>query len=100
MAADGHYGARLLYAEFAADNAKPFVELTSRIQTQNRSQDWSKKGVAAESAQSLAQLASRVTVSPGGVAGQTLRTSGSAAAQSVTAEQTTRAARGDRISGD
>ena len=55
MAADGQYGARLLYAEFAADNAKPFVELTSRIQTQNRSQDWSKKGVAAESAQALAQ---------------------------------------------
>ena len=55
IVSDGRYGARILYAEFAADVAKPFVELTSRIQTQNRSQDWSKKNVPAESAQSLAQ---------------------------------------------
>jgi hypothetical protein len=55
IVADGRYGAHILYAEFAADVTKPFVELTSRIQTQNRSQDWSKKNVSAESAQSLAQ---------------------------------------------
>ena len=55
IVSDGRYGARILYAEFAADTAKPFVELTSRIQTQNRSQDWSKKNVPAESAQALAQ---------------------------------------------
>ena len=55
IVADGRYGARMLYAEFSADVAKPFVELTSRIQTQNRSQDWSKKNVPAESAQALAQ---------------------------------------------
>jgi transglutaminase-like putative cysteine protease len=56
MAADGRYGARAPYAESAPDNGQPFVELTSRIQTQNRAQDWSQKSWTAESAQSLARL--------------------------------------------
>jgi transglutaminase-like putative cysteine protease len=37
-------GARMLYVEFAESEAKPFVELTSAAQTQNRAQDWSHKG--------------------------------------------------------
>ena len=37
-------GARMLYVEFAEDQAKPFIELTSAVQTQNRAQDWSHKG--------------------------------------------------------
>jgi transglutaminase-like putative cysteine protease len=37
---DGHYGARMLYVEFAETEAKPFVELTSRVQTRNRAQNW------------------------------------------------------------
>jgi transglutaminase-like putative cysteine protease len=45
---DDRYGARMLYAEFAADEAKPFVELTSRIQTQNRAQDWTQKVAVSE----------------------------------------------------
>ncbi len=36
MATDSRYGARMLAVEFAATETAPFVELTSRIQTQNR----------------------------------------------------------------
>jgi hypothetical protein len=36
---DDTYGARMLYVEFAEGEAHPYVELTSRIQTQNRAQD-------------------------------------------------------------
>ncbi len=43
LTADGHFGVRMLYAEFAENEAHPFVELTSRIQTQNRAVDWHKK---------------------------------------------------------
>jgi transglutaminase-like putative cysteine protease len=50
---DAQYGARLLYVEFAEGEAKPFVELTSRIQTQSRAQDWSRKGVPAEDTATL-----------------------------------------------
>ncbi len=64
MASDGHYGARMLYAEFAPGTAKPFVELTNRIQTQNRAQDWSKKGVAAESANTLAAWTQATSLIP------------------------------------
>ena len=54
ISSDGRYGARMLYAEFAADEAKPFVELTSHIQTQNRSIDWTQKSAAAEDQDTLA----------------------------------------------
>ena len=50
---DDKYGAKMLYVEFAESEAKPFVELTSRIQTQNRAQDWSQKIAATESAADL-----------------------------------------------
>lgn len=53
MEDDGHYGAKMLYVEFAANEAKPFVELTSRIQTQNRAQNWAQKGGATEDAAEL-----------------------------------------------
>src|SRR5262245_41030774 len=39
---DGAYGANMLYAEFAAGETAPVVELTSRFQTQDRALDWSK----------------------------------------------------------
>jgi len=48
MEDDDSYGAKMLYVEFAASEAKPFVELTSRIQTQNRAQDWTQKLAVAE----------------------------------------------------
>lgn len=64
VVADGRYGARMLYAEFAPGAAKPFVELTSRIQTQNRAQDWSKKGAPAESADTLAAWTQATSLIP------------------------------------
>ena len=45
---DGAYGAGILYAEFAAGESAPVVELTSRVQTQDRALDWSKKIAAQE----------------------------------------------------
>jgi transglutaminase-like putative cysteine protease len=45
---DEKYGARMLHAEFAPDEAKPVVELTSRIRTQSRATDWSTKVAAKE----------------------------------------------------
>ncbi len=48
LTADAQYGARMLHVAFAENEAKPFVELTSRIQTQNRVMDGSKKPVTAE----------------------------------------------------
>ena len=48
LTADEKYGAKMLYAEFGASIDKPMVELTSRIQTQNRALDWSKKIAARE----------------------------------------------------
>ncbi|MFZ3218659.1 MAG: transglutaminase domain-containing protein [Rhodoferax sp.] len=53
VTSDGRYGARMLYVEFAADEAKPFVELTSRIQTQNRGVDWTRRTAEREDAASL-----------------------------------------------
>ncbi len=45
---DGTYGAGILYAEFAPGESAPVVELTSRVQTQDRALDWSKKTPAPE----------------------------------------------------
>ena len=45
VASDNPYGAAMLYAEFAAGEPAPLVELTSRFQTQDRAIDWSKKVV-------------------------------------------------------
>jgi transglutaminase-like putative cysteine protease len=50
---DDRYGARMLYVEFAESEATPFVELTSRIKTQNRAVEWTKKGHAADDAADL-----------------------------------------------
>lgn len=53
MTDDDHYGARMLYVAFDPSEAKPFVELTSRIKTQNRAADWTKKNPSAEDAATL-----------------------------------------------
>jgi transglutaminase-like putative cysteine protease len=44
MGSDGVEGARILYTDFA-DGSKPWVEVTSRIQTRNRSTDWNAAAV-------------------------------------------------------
>ncbi len=46
-------GAKMLYAEFAAGQAQPFVELTSRVQTQGRAVDWAQKTAVREDADTL-----------------------------------------------
>ncbi len=53
LTADERYGARMLHVSFAATQDKPFVELTSRIQTQNRAVDWSRPQGATEDAATL-----------------------------------------------
>lgn len=50
---DDHYGARMLYVEFAENHAHPFVELTSRVQTRSRAQNWQHKLAASDSAADL-----------------------------------------------
>lgn len=53
LTADAHDGARMLYVEFAENEARPFVELTSRIQTQSRAADWTPRQNATEDASTL-----------------------------------------------
>lgn len=43
MGADSAYGARFLQVNFAAAQGTPFVELTSRFETQDRATDWTRK---------------------------------------------------------
>lgn len=52
LTSDARYGARMLYAEFAASEKKPFVELISRLQTQNRAVDWAARTAVQEDAAS------------------------------------------------
>lgn len=53
MEDDNATGARMLFVDFAADQAKPFVELTSCIRTRSRAQDWGQKTAVAEDAATL-----------------------------------------------
>jgi transglutaminase-like putative cysteine protease len=50
---DERYGARMLYVAFPESEAAPFVELTSRIKTQNRALDLTKKVPTNEDAADL-----------------------------------------------
>jgi transglutaminase-like putative cysteine protease len=50
---DNTTGARMLFVDFAVDQNRPFVELTSRVRTRNRAQDWSRKTAAPEDAATL-----------------------------------------------
>lgn len=53
LTSDGQHGARMLYVEFAESVAQPYVELTSRIQTQNRAVNWAQKQAVSEDASNL-----------------------------------------------
>jgi hypothetical protein len=55
IGSDGVEGARLLFTEFA-DGVKPFVEITSRVQTRNRSTEWNAPAVPAFARQDAATL--------------------------------------------
>ena len=61
---DGQDGAKMLYVEFAANEAAPFVELISRVQTQGRATDWSQKTALAESADTLRYFTRPTTLIP------------------------------------
>ncbi|RYX89710.1 MAG: transglutaminase domain-containing protein [Comamonadaceae bacterium] len=53
MTDDGQEGAKMLYVEFPASEAKPWAEITTRVQTRNRAADWSQKVAAREDADTL-----------------------------------------------
>ncbi len=53
VTSDTQYGARMLFVEFADSVEKPYVELTSRIQTQNRAVNWLHKEAVSEDAATL-----------------------------------------------
>ncbi|MCZ8294031.1 MAG: transglutaminase domain-containing protein [Hylemonella sp.] len=53
MGSDAVYGARLLQVDFTPGEKKPWVELTSRIQTNNRAVNWAAKKPAPEAAANL-----------------------------------------------
>lgn len=53
LASDAVYGARLLHVEFTPGEKKPWVELTSRIQTRNRAVDWAARKAMQEDAATL-----------------------------------------------
>ena len=61
---DGQDGAKMLYLEFPASEARPFVELTSRVQTQGRAMDWSQKTAKAEAADTLRYFTRATTLIP------------------------------------
>ncbi|MDB5966107.1 MAG: transglutaminase domain protein, partial [Polaromonas sp.] len=61
---DGQSGSKMLYVEFPASQAKPWVELTSRVQTQGRALDWSQKTAAPESPDTLRYYTRATTLIP------------------------------------
>ncbi|MDD2882900.1 MAG: transglutaminase domain-containing protein [Rhodoferax sp.] len=72
LTADSEGGARMLYVEFDAGVAQPYVELTSRIQTQSRAVNWSQKQDVAEDAATLrARLAATTLLPTDGLVRQT-----------------------------
>jgi transglutaminase-like putative cysteine protease len=52
---DGAYGARMVRATWADGEAKPAIEVVSRIRTRDRAVDWTKKSAPAASRDELAQ---------------------------------------------
>ena len=50
---EGKYGAKILVVEFPVSVTKPTIELTSRVQTQDRAVEWGRKSSAQEDAASL-----------------------------------------------
>lgn len=53
--ADAREGVRMLYAEFAADQPRPQLRVTSRFQTRNRHTNWAQGGAAKEEVATLRQ---------------------------------------------
>ncbi len=64
LTSDAQYGARMLHVFFDEHVAQPYVELTSRIQTQNRAVNWAQKGGAPEDASTLKARLAATTLLP------------------------------------
>lgn len=64
LTSDAHDGARMLYVEFTDGLAQPYVELTSRIQTQSRAVNWTQKSGVAEDASTLQARLAATTLLP------------------------------------
>lgn len=88
MRVDPKYGARFLQVEFPASQAAPFVELTSRFETQDRATDWSRKDVASASAAELARWTQPTDLMP--LDGIVLKTATEATAGATTDLEKTR----------
>jgi transglutaminase-like putative cysteine protease len=54
LASDGLYGARMLQVNFNPGEAKPWVELTSRVRTRNRATNWEQRQAESLSARDRA----------------------------------------------
>lgn len=64
LTSDTKYGARMLYVEFSDSMAQPYVELTSRIQTQSRGVDWTQNQGVPEDASTLQARTTATTLLP------------------------------------
>ena len=64
LATEPKYGAVMLYAEFASGAEAPMVELTSRLKTQDRAVDWSRKVTASEDAATLKSFTAPTDLMP------------------------------------
>ena len=53
MTSDAREGARMVYAEFDASEARPFVEVTSRVQTRNRAAEGPQASAGPQDAETL-----------------------------------------------
>lgn len=72
MISDGQHGVRMVYVEFADNVAQPYVELTSRIQTQNRKAYWAQRhAVPVDHAEMQAELAATTLLPTDGIVRQT-----------------------------
>lgn len=88
MRVDPKYGARFLQVEFPESQAAPFVELSSRFETQDRMVDWNKKDVASASAAELARWTQPTDLMP--LDGIVLKTATEATAGATTDLEKTR----------
>ena len=57
-------GAKMLYVEFPTGEAKPWAEITTRVQTRNRAADWSQKLAVREDADTLKYYTRPTTLIP------------------------------------
>jgi len=72
VTSDARDGVRMLYVEFADSVAQPFVELTSRVQTQSRAVNWANKVAVSEDRASLqAHLAATALLPTDGIVRET-----------------------------